>query len=74
MDQAFTDQGDHITNIFGRSLVHNGYVLEFAKGNSLLLARVPFVFNPTRVGSDQELFYGAVQTARKGAIRHVEDY
>ena len=71
--EASADQGDRITNVFGRSLVCNGYALEFVKSSSPLLSRVPFMFDPPRVGSDGALFTKSFKTARKGAIRPVED-
>ena len=64
-------------NVFRRSIVHNSYFAaalrwEFAEGNSLPLERVPFTFDPPRVGSDRAIFTKSFKTARKVAIRPVE--
>ena len=64
-----------MSNVFMRN-VRNGYALEFAKGNSPLLSRVPFTFDLPTVEFARVLLQEAVQVKKlleKGAIDPVED-
>ena len=73
--EAYANQWNRITtNIFVRSVVCNGYVLEFAEGNSPLLSRVLLELHLTRVRSDQALLNEAIQKLlEKGVIKPIED-
>ena len=73
--ESFTNNWDRITSdVFMRNIVHHGYSLEFARGTTPPLSRLPFAFDLRCAGVDQEILDEAMQKLLdKNRIKPVMD-